>query len=251
MSTDDMGLPTELNLFAGGGGAALATQYMLKFRTVCYVEYSPLPIYILRQRIQEGYLQDAPIWDDVRTFDGKPWCGLVDIVTAGFPCQDYSVAGRRLGPAGPHNRWPDTLRIIGEVQPRAVLLENVAALFSWAYLGRIFADLAEAGYVFRWADVPAFVVGAPHLRERIWIMAHRSGERRALTPHVHETKGYWRRDYLDGETWWKTEPALGRVAHGLARGLGKSLEPIGEGWVPAVARRVWNRMMEDKHEDPD
>jgi DNA (cytosine-5)-methyltransferase 1 len=91
------GYVNELALFAGAGGGLLATTHLLKWRTVCYVEWDDYCISVLKQRIADGYLHDAPIWDDVRTFDGRPWAGCVDIVTAGFPCQPFSAAGKQQG----------------------------------------------------------------------------------------------------------------------------------------------------------
>lgn len=161
----------ELALFAGGGGGLLASR-LLGWRPVCYVERDPYCIRVLQQRIADGQLDDGPIWDDVQTFDGRPWAGCVDIVTAGFPCQPYSGAGKRAGHLDRRNLWPDTFRIIGEVQPEWVLLENVARLLTYAYTGEIFSDLAAGGYDLRWDCVPAAAVGAPHLRDRVWIVGH-------------------------------------------------------------------------------
>ena len=164
----------ELALFAGAGGGCLATQHLLGFRTVCYVEIAPYPIEVLEARIRDGFLNDAPIWDDVRTFDGNPWRGVVDFISAGFPCQPYSGAGKRLANADQRNLWPNTIRIIGEVQPRYVLLENVSRLLVYPYARRIFADLAESGYDCRWDCLPAAAIGAPHIRDRLFIVAYAS-----------------------------------------------------------------------------
>jgi DNA (cytosine-5)-methyltransferase 1 len=82
----------ELALFAGIGGGILGGQ-LLGWRTICYVENNAYCTEVLKARIQEGYLCDAPIWGDIRTFDGHPWAGSVDVITAGFPCQPFSVAG--------------------------------------------------------------------------------------------------------------------------------------------------------------
>jgi DNA (cytosine-5)-methyltransferase 1 len=175
----------ELALFAGAGGGLLGTR-LLGWRSICYVEKDPYCIQVLKARIKDGYLDDAPIWDDVRTFDGKPWAGLVDVVTAGFPCQPFSGAGLQLGEHDERNLWPDTLRIIRQIRPRFALLENVSRLVSNPYFGRILCDLVESGYDCRWDCIPASAIGAPHQRDRLWIVSHASGERYSTTiQHQH------------------------------------------------------------------
>ena len=181
MSKGDL---NELALCAAAGGGLLATEHLLGFKTVCYVEHDLYRVEVLKARIQDGFLDNAPIWDDCRTFDGKPWRGLVDIISAGFPCQPFTEAGKRLGADDPRNIWPDVVRIIGEVRPRWVLLENSAKLLTPfriagrttapAYISRVLADLAEIGYVGRYDCIPASAVGAPHQRDRIWIVAYTS-----------------------------------------------------------------------------
>jgi DNA (cytosine-5)-methyltransferase 1 len=163
----------ELCLFAGAGGGLLGSK-LLGFRTVCYVEREKYCIEILKARIRDGCLDNAPIWDDIKTFDGKPWSGCVDIITAGFPCQPFSVAGKRQGADDDRNMWPETIRVIREIRPRFCLLENVPGLLSGThgYFGTVLGDLSESGYDARWRIVSAADVGAPHLRKRLWILAH-------------------------------------------------------------------------------
>ena len=167
----------ELALFAGAGGGLLAGRWLNHWRTVCYVEREPYAVAVLRARIRDGLLDDAPIWDDVRTFDGRPWRGYVDIVTAGFPCQPFSVAGRRLAGDDERNGWPDTIRIIRDVQPHFAFLENVPNLLtgSHGYFGQILGDLAQSGYDCRWRCLSAAELGAPHKRDRLWVVAHHAG----------------------------------------------------------------------------
>ncbi len=162
----------ELALFAGVGGGVLGGR-LLGWRSVCYVEKDAYCVKILRARIAEGYLCDAPIWGDIKTFDGRPWSGCVDIITAGFPCQPFSVAGKRKGADDDRNLWPETLRVIREVRPRYAFCENVPGLIGGdhGYFGRILNDLSESGYDARWRIVSAADVGAPHLRKRLWILA--------------------------------------------------------------------------------
>lgn len=168
----------ELALFAGVGGGILGTKYLLGWRTVCYVEWDQYAVEVLKARIRDGYLDDAPIWDDANTFDGAPWAGLVDVVSAGFPCQPFSTAGKGLAENDPRNGWPATIRIIRQIRPRVAWLENVPGLLSKPYFGTILGELAEAGYRVKWDCVSAQEVGAPHIRERLWIVAYsKSGAR--------------------------------------------------------------------------
>lgn len=166
----------ELALFAGVGGGILATKHLLGWRTVCYVEHNKYAVDVLRARIKDGYLDDAPIWDDCFTFDGRPWAGLVDVVSAGFPCQPFSAAGKGLAERDPRNGWPAVIRILREVRPRFAWLENVPALLSKPYFGTIISDLAQAGYDVEWDCISASEVGANHKRERLWILAHPNGK---------------------------------------------------------------------------
>ena len=163
-----------MHLFAGAGGGILAGQ-LLGHRTVCAVEWDPYAQAVLVARQNDGTFQPFPIWDDVQTFDGKPWRGIVDIVAGGFPCQDISVAGSGAGIDGDRSgMWHHMARIIGEVRPRYVLVENSPALTSRG-LGRVLGDLAALGFDACWGVLGASDVGAPHKRERIWIVAHAAG----------------------------------------------------------------------------
>jgi len=144
---------------------------MLGWRTVCAVEIEPYCRDILLARQRDGVLEPFPIWDDVQTFDGRPWRGLVDVVSGGFPCQDISAAGRGAGITGSRSGlWGHMARIVGEVRPRFVFVENSPLLVSRG-LDRVLADLAELGYSCRWGIVGAGDAGAPHRRKRIWIVA--------------------------------------------------------------------------------
>ena len=161
----------ELALFAGAGGGILGG-ILSGFTTVCAVEKEPYCREVLLRRQRDGVLPLFPVWDDIRTFDGRPWSGAVDIVTAGFPCQPFSVAGKRLGADDERNLWPDTIRVIREVGPEFAFLENSPNLLADDYFGEILGSLAEAGLDAEWGVVSAGEVGAWHLRERLWILAY-------------------------------------------------------------------------------
>jgi len=158
-----------LALFAGAGGGILGGK-LLGWRTVCAVEWEPYPASVLCARQNDGLLPPFPIWDDVQTFDGRPWAGIVDVVSGGFPCQDISAAGKGAGIDGERSgMWGEMARIIHEVQPRYVFVENSPMLTSRG-LGRVLGDLASMGFDARWGVLGAADVGAPHQRNRIWIV---------------------------------------------------------------------------------
>ena len=158
----------ELALFAGAGGGILGG-HLLGWRTVCAVEWEPYPASVLCARQNDGFLPPFPVWDDVQTFDGKPWRGIVDVVSGGFPCQDISAAGKGEGIDGERSgMWREMARIIHEVRPKFVFVENSPMLTSRG-LGRVLGDLASMGFDARWGVLGAADVGANHQRDRIWI----------------------------------------------------------------------------------
>ena len=159
----------ELALFAGAGGGILGGK-LLGWRTVCAVEWEPYPASVLCARQNDGLLPPFPIWDDVQTFDGKPWRGIVDVVSGGFPCQDISAAGKGAGIDGERSgMWSHMARVVGEVRPRFVFVENSPMLVSRG-LERVLGDLTALGYDTKWTVMGAADVGANHQRDRIWIV---------------------------------------------------------------------------------
>ena len=161
-----------IELFAGGGGLALGLE-AAGVRTVCFVERESYAAAVLAARMAEGRLAPAPIWSDVCTFDGRPWRGVVDLVAGGFPCQDVSQAGKRAGVADGERSglWREFARIVGEVGPEFVFVENVGALVVRG-LDIVLGDLAALGFDAEWGCVLANEAGAPHRRERVFILAH-------------------------------------------------------------------------------
>jgi DNA (cytosine-5)-methyltransferase 1 len=164
-----------LSLFSGAGGGDLGLQQLLGWRCLGYVEIEAYCQQVLRARQRDGVLQAAPIFGDLRAFlrEGyaRSYQGMVDLVAGGFPCQPFSVAGRRRGADDARNLWPETAATLGEVGSRYAFLENVPGLVSAGYFGTILADLAALGYDAEWTVLGAADVGAPHRRERLWILA--------------------------------------------------------------------------------
>lgn len=240
----------ELALFAGAGGGILGG-HLLGWRTVCAVEWEPYAACVLAARQNDGFLPPFPIWDDVQTFDGRPWRGIVDVVSGGFPCQDISAAGKGAGIDGERSgMWREMARIIHEVRPRFVFVENSPMLTSRG-LGVVLGDLAQMGFDARWGVLGAADVGAPHQRDRIWVVGKmadtskvgfpsseaKQGMERGLGLAVSSLEGRWW-DREPGETPRTVERQLGRVADGLAARVDR-LKAIGNGQVPEVARRAW------------
>ena len=261
----------ELALFAGVGGGLLASQ-LIGFRTVCAVELDEYRRCVLVQRQNDGHLRPPfPIWDDIRTFDGRPWRGIVDVVSGGFPCQDISIAGRGDGLEGERSSmWREMARVVGEVRPAYVYVENSPMLTTRGG-NRVIADLTALGYDAQWDVMGAADVGAPHQRDRIWIVAY-SNEFRIQSKQELST---WKAKRIDSgcnemaytnsaqcqrngrserafaqhantcrTSWWDIEPNVGRVADGVAARVDR-LKAIGNGQVPAVAATAWKLLIEE------
>ena len=291
----------ELSLFSGAGGGLLASR-LLGWQTIGYVEKVKYCQRVLRRRMDEGHIDRAPIFGDLRVFLGDGYAasytGLVDVVSAGFPCQPFSGAGQRKGAADDRNMWPSTRDTVCLVRPRYAFLENVPGLISSKYFDTILRDLAEIGYDAEWCVLGAYQVGAPHKRDRLWVVAtdarrdkgwhdprREHGQDGASSPVPHDRRlgkslanndGHKRpctgtgsrapalgeaphhapepsgtrmaetahgRD-LDRSNWWRIEPDVGRVAHGVAARVDR-LRALGNGQVPAVAALAW-RILTDR-----
>jgi DNA (cytosine-5)-methyltransferase 1 len=235
----------ELALFAGAGGGILGG-HLLGWRTVCAVEWEPYPASVLAARQNDGLLPPFPIWDDVQTFDGKPWRGIVDVVSGGFPCQDISAAGKGAGIDGERSgMWGEMARIICEVQPRYAFVENSPMLTSRG-LGRVLGDLAAMGFDAKWGVLGADSIGLPHHRERIWVLATNNDCKYAKRMFKQTIQGVTRisREYANGMD--KNEqglrsilsPGLCRTPNGLSGQMDR-LKAIGNAQVPRVAARAW------------
>ena len=227
----------ELALFSGAGGGILGG-VLLGWRTVCAVEIDAYCARRLMQRQNEGHLPPFPIWDDVCTFDGRPWRGAVDVVSGGFPCQDISTANSRgKGIDGSRSGlWREFVRIVREVRPRYVLVENSANL-TIRGLGRVLGDLAEMGADGRWGVLSAKDFGACHLRERLWVVANTDREGK-LQPQGRQQE---KRERARDSRWWATEPGLVRVGHGIPNRV-ERIRALGNGQVPAVVVGAWETL---------
>jgi DNA (cytosine-5)-methyltransferase 1 len=184
----------ELSLFTGAGGGLLGT-HLLGWEPIGYVEWDEYCQQVIAARIADGILPAAPIFTDVREFvqsgAAREYRGFADVVTGGFPCQPFSVAGKRAGADDKRNMWPATIDVIRMVRPRYAFLENVPGILASGYFGTILGDLAESGYDARWRILSAAELGAPHKRDRLWILAVANREaNRRIGGAKRETNGF-------------------------------------------------------------
>ena len=178
-----------LDLFSGYGGITMGLKEWV--RPIAYCEIERYSQGILLSRMLDGTLPTAPIWDDVVTFDGRPFKGHVDIIFGGFPCQNISCAGNGEGLGGERSRlFFEIVRIAQECRPKFIFLENVPAIRTRG--GEVVGkELARIGYDCRWTVVSAAEIGAPHLRKRWFLLAHSKSEglaRQWDLPLGNETK---------------------------------------------------------------
>ena len=154
-----------LDLFSGIGGFSLELE-RAGFKTVAFCEIEKYPRSILKK-----HWPNVPIFEDVRTLDGKQFKGAVELICGGFPCQPFSVAGKQRGQKDDRHLWPEMLRIIREVKPPFVVCENVAGFIRLA-LDDVLSDLESEGYTCQTFVIPACAIGAVHRRDRVWIIAY-------------------------------------------------------------------------------
>ena len=227
-----------LALCAGAGGLELGLSLALPgYRAVCWVERDAYAASSLVARMEEAALDDAPVWSDLAAFDGRPWRGAVDIVTAGWPCQPFSVSGKRRGSADERHLWPHVRRVLVETGAPLLFAENVPGHVSLG-LDVVRADLQDLGYDVEAGLFSAAETGAPHERRRLFLLAHAHRQPiRKLARHI-----------LEG----RQADLCGREASGGHRGGGQSLDgPVSDGHGPGAggfppgpdAFDAWERLL--------
>jgi DNA (cytosine-5)-methyltransferase 1 len=229
-----------LDLFSGIGGFSLGLERTGGFQTVAFCDSDKKTHLVLKK-----HWPNVPIFDDVSTLKGKD-LGTVEIITGGFPCQDLSVAGKGAGLAGARSGlWWQFHRLIEETQPKYVIAENVAVLRSRG-LDQVLRSLHQIGYDAEWHCIPASAVGAPHQRDRIWIVAYSGGE--GLEGFGIRTIGTEQKESLPTRSgcivrainksdFWEVEPQLGRVANGIPNRVDR-LKQLGNSLVPQIPELI-------------
>lgn len=223
-----------LDLFSGIGGFSLGLERTGGFKTVAFCEIDPYC-----QKVLKKHWSDVPCYDDIRELTGIE----ADVICGGFPCQDISLAGRRAGLDGARSGlWGELFRLVCELRPRYAIVENTPGLLSLG-MDRVLGDLASVGYDAEWDCIPAAAVGAPHLRDRIWIVAYAAGsKRKRFWP-----KSCWQPDRLANHRGWPTEPGVGRVVHGLS-GRVDRIRALGNAVVPQIPELIGRAILEAEKE---
>ena len=250
------------SLFSGIGGFDLGLE-RAGFTISWQVEIDPYC-----QRVLAKHWPTVPRYGDICAVD---WGTVepVDVLCGGFPCQDLSFAGKRAGIDGARSGlWSEYVRAIRHLRPRYVLVENVPGLLTNQYLGRVLGDLAQSGYDAEWDCIPASAIGAPHRRDRVWIVAyankfdrqyvlgrecsrteqHGTGKCGASVADAnaarlegyggqYELRSYCSQITFSRNSWWESEPNVGRVAHGIPSRVDR-LKGLGNSIVPQIAEAL-------------
>lgn len=225
-------------------------------RAVCMVEGEAFAVANLAGAMEAGSLAPAPIWSDVKTFDARPWRGVVDLVTAGYPCQPFSVAGKGLGEEDERHLWPDVARVIGECEPALVFLENVANHLGSGF-DEVAGDLRGMGYRIAATLWTAEEVGAPHVRRRFFCLAANADSEQLRqfaerhTPRWYDFQRCWEaKPGHDGSWWgaarspyWFVEPRVDGAGDDVADRLDR-LRLCGNGVVPLQAAAAFRELLE-------
>ena len=265
-----------LDLFSGIGGFSLGLERTGGFETVAFCEIEEFP-----RRVLAKHWPGVPCYHDVRELTAARLAAdgiAVDVICGGFPCQDISAAGKRAG-IGVGTRsglWREFARLIGELRPRFVIVENVAELLRNG-IGRVLGDLATLGYDAEWSDVSAEDIGAPHSRSRIWIVAYPVCERlerywvsqwtesqialtrltnddtnAAFVAGLHGVRERGLRAIIDAnpnrpawasQQWPETEPLLCRVGDGIPHRV-DTTSSLGNAVVPQIVELIGNAILE-------
>lgn len=243
-----------LDLFSGIGGFSLGLERTGGFETKAFCEIDPFC-----RRVLAKHWPNVRQYDDVRTLtaDQLEADGIaVDVICGGFPCQDISLAGNGEGLEGERSGlWSEIARLIGELRPRYVFVENVAALLGRG-LDRVLGELASLGYDAEWHCVPAAYIGARHIRDRVWIVAEPTGQRQHARPYVdavvlerfRESCTAWGQDrFIPGtqlcDDWSPPDSLFERVDDGSPDRLDQ-LGACGNAVVPQIPEMIGRALLE-------
>jgi DNA (cytosine-5)-methyltransferase 1 len=249
-----------LDLFSGIGGFSLGLERTGGFETVAFCEIEEFP-----RKVLAKHWPEVPQYEDVRQLTGdilKRDGISVDVITGGFPCQDISVAGKQAGidESTRSGLWSEIVRLIGDIRPKYVIVENVANLLSGpsekrgGWFSRILSDLAECGCDAEWENIPAATVGATHRRERVWIVAYpRSKGRERCEQEARSICGkpYETPTFSSDGILYQTDERLRantiRNFDGLPRGVDR-LKGLGNAVVPQIPELIGNAILAAERE---
>jgi DNA (cytosine-5)-methyltransferase 1 len=242
-----------LDLFSGIGGFSLGLERTGGFETVAFCEIEPFP-----RRVLAKHWPNVPIYEDVRDLTAERLSadGIgVDVICGGFPCQDISSAGAKAGITGARSGlWFEYARLIGELRPAYVIVENVGALLARG-LDAVLGELAALGYDAEWHCVPASAIGAPHQRDRLWLVGYPNDQGQSAFAVHDETSrlpglvadASSQQDSgiqfprlapdLGASHWWAAEPEVDRVAYGVPFGVDR-LRALGNAVVPQIPEMI-------------
>lgn len=206
---------------AGYGGISLGLKRAIpSLRTIAFGEIEGFACANLVAKMEAGLLDAAPIWTDIKTFPCESFRDRVDIFVAGYPCQPFSAAGKRLGTEDPRHLWPYIARAISVIRPRLCFFENVEGHISLG-LSTVISDLEELGYKVSWGIFSASEVGAPHQRKRVFILAHRSDS-------GLQGREWFRQTRAQGESSGYASECGGAMADSILRGMSGSRNELGD-----------------------
>lgn len=240
-----------LDLFSGIGGFSLGLEWTGGFETVAFCEIEKYP-----QEVLAKNFPGVPIYDDIKKLTAERLVsdGIegIDVITGGYPCTPFSVAGKQKGHEDDRHLWPFMLEIIAQVRPTWVLCENVYGHIALG-LDQVLLDLETEGYSTRTFIVPACSLNASHKRDRLWIVADSNTERRKRGLSGREDS---EREGFNGharcrstthrqpiENWWAVEPNMGRVAHGIPGRVAK-LKALGNAVVPQIPMMIGQAILD-------
>jgi DNA (cytosine-5)-methyltransferase 1 len=230
---------THLDLFAGIGGFTLAAKSVWPdIQTVAFVEWDPFC-----QKVLAKHFKGVPIHGDIKTYHytGEP----VDLVTAGVPCQPASSAGKRRGTKDHRWLWEEALRVVKDARPRWCIFENPTGILSLqggVPFEGVLSALETLGYEIETFIIPAGAKGAPHRRDRVWVVANSTTSRRGKQ---WEERAFESVDVVS-DCRWAVEPTMDRVAHGVSRKLDRvaRIKSLGNSIVPQVAAEIFKAIQE-------
>jgi len=239
-----------LDLFSGIGGFALAAKsiWSERYENVGFCEIDKFCQKVLKKNFGE----DIIIYDDISNLRKEDINGTVDLISGGFPCQPYSKAGKQTGEDDERSLWPEMFRIIKQVKPRYIIAENVDNVIKHKVVREICDNLGSQNYTTEIYNIPALVVGLPHIRKRVWFVSYYNGDAgchhaREIqnSPNARKEKkwekdGEWMRiitrTIFKKQFWLASIARLCGKANGLPRGMDKDrLNRLGNSIVPQIA----------------